>query len=233
MFARACALGSGLAAIPFVWMCAIGRATLLQSHILDGVLRRAGAQPARRPLGRAARQARLRGVRHRQQDLHLLRAVAFDPAHARRAVHPSLRRAAHATLAPARVRGVHGRDEPVARGASASWRGATSRPRASSGSASRCSCSSSARARSCCSSPAARSCTTRPSCGARRGRSPRSPRFSSCDSDRRVRAVAWSGAFTALALLTRRLGRARSRRRARLGARRPTARARAPPAHDR
>ena len=35
-FARACALGSGLAAIPFVWMCAIGRATLLQSHILDG-----------------------------------------------------------------------------------------------------------------------------------------------------------------------------------------------------
>jgi hypothetical protein len=35
-FARACALGSGLAAIPFVWMCAIGRFTLLQSHILDG-----------------------------------------------------------------------------------------------------------------------------------------------------------------------------------------------------
>jgi hypothetical protein len=35
-FSRACALGGGLAAIAFTWMVAIGRLDLLQSHLLDG-----------------------------------------------------------------------------------------------------------------------------------------------------------------------------------------------------
>jgi hypothetical protein len=35
-FSRACALGGGIAAIAFIWMVAIGRLDLLQSHLLDG-----------------------------------------------------------------------------------------------------------------------------------------------------------------------------------------------------
>src|SRR5262249_11658513 len=35
-FVRATALGGALAAIPFVWLLAIGRLSLLQHHILDG-----------------------------------------------------------------------------------------------------------------------------------------------------------------------------------------------------
>ena len=159
-------------------------------------------------------ETRLRGIRHRIQDIHLLRSLALDPAHARELfTHRFDGRLTQLSLL-ARLRGVHGRDEPVA----------VAHPRAGAGRRTDDACRAGLRrrlhargrrvARWCCSSRAARSCTTRRSCGARRGRLPRSPRFWSCNSDRWCAARCVVGHLHCARTPDVWVGRARPRRRA-------------------